>query len=50
MTLLTWSHDCSVGVAAIDDQHGILMDTLNELRHMLMRGSPRKSIASSLIA
>jgi len=44
VALLAWSHDCIVGVKAMDDQHGILMDTMNELRHMLMRGSPRKAI------
>ena len=44
MTLLTWSHECSVGVAAIDDQHGILMDTLNELRVMLVSGRERREI------
>ena len=44
MTLLTWSHECSVGVAAIDDQHGILMDTLNELRVMLVNGKDRREI------
>ena len=33
MTLLTWNHACSVGVKAMDDQHGILMDAMNELRH-----------------
>ena len=39
MTLLTWSHACTVGVLAMDDQHGILMDTLNDLRLALVRGS-----------
>jgi hemerythrin len=28
----------------MDDQHGILMDTLNELRRMLVRGSDRREI------
>lgn len=45
MTLLTWSHECIVGVQAMDDQHGILMDTLNELRLMLLRGTDRRSVA-----
>jgi hemerythrin len=44
VTLLTWRHECSVGVAAIDDQHGILMDTLNELRVMLVNGRDRREI------
>ncbi len=44
MTLLTWSHECIVGVGAIDDQHGILMDTLNDLRAMLLRGADRHDV------
>ncbi len=38
MTLLTWNHACTVGVRAMDDQHGILMDAMNELRLALVRG------------
>jgi len=37
--LVTWSHACTVGVVAMDDQHGILMDTLNELRLAVVRGA-----------
>ena len=48
MTLLTWSHECIVGVQAMDDQHGILMDTLNELRMMLLRDSDRRKICLQL--
>ena len=48
MTLLTWSHACIVGVGAIDDQHGILMDTLNELRVMLLRGTNRRDVILQL--
>ena len=48
MTLLTWSHECLVGVQAVDDQHGILMDTLNELRAMLVHGADRRSICLQL--
>jgi hemerythrin len=44
VTLLTWSHECIVGVEAIDDQHGILMDTLNDLRVMLVHGASRRDI------
>jgi hemerythrin len=44
MPLLTWTHACSVGVMAMDDQHGILMDTLNELRLAVVRGSPRDEV------
>jgi hemerythrin len=48
VTLLTWSHECIVGVQAMDDQHGILMDTLNELRLMLVRGADRRDISLQL--
>ena len=48
MTLLTWSHECIVGVQAMDDQHGILMDTLNELRLMLLRGTARRDVCLQL--
>ena len=48
MTLLTWSHECIVGVEAMDDQHGILMDTLNELRVMLLRGVDRACVSLQL--
>jgi len=44
VTLLTWNHDCTVGVRAMDDQHSILMDTLNELRLALMRGRGREQV------
>jgi hemerythrin len=48
VTLLTWSHECIVGVQAMDDQHGILMDTVNELQGMLLRGSDRRGICMQL--
>ena len=48
MTLLTWSHSCSVGVQAMDDQHGILMDTMNELHSALARGCERKIVDDHL--
>ena len=48
MTLLTWSHECIVGVQAMDDQHGILMDTLNELRITLLHGGDRRAICLQL--
>ncbi len=44
MPLLTWSHTCTVGVMAMDDQHGILMDTLNELRLAVVHGSSRDEV------
>ena len=48
MTLLTWSHACTVGVKAMDDQHGILMDTMNDLRLALVRGSGHQQVNSQL--
>ena len=44
MSLLTWNHACSVDVRAMDDQHGILMDTMNELRLALVRGGGREQV------
>jgi hemerythrin len=48
VTLLTWSHECIVGVQAMDDQHGVLMDTLNELRTMLLRNADRAGLRLQL--
>ncbi|HKN22681.1 MAG TPA: hemerythrin family protein [Terracidiphilus sp.] len=48
MTLLTWNHACSVGVRAMDDQHGILMDAINALRLALVRGAGRERIRELL--
>jgi hemerythrin len=48
VTLLTWSHECIIGVQAMDDQHGALMDTLNDLRRMLLRGEDRHEICQQL--
>lgn len=48
MTLLTWSHACAVGVQAMDDQHGILMDTMNELHKALVRGCTREQLDEHL--
>lgn len=45
MTLVTWNHDCAVGVRAMDDQHSILMDTLNELRLAVVRGRGREHVS-----
>ena len=47
MTLLTTSHS-SVGVSAMDDQHGIVMDTMNELRLALVRGAGREQVSEML--
>ncbi|MGD0829978.1 MAG: bacteriohemerythrin [Terracidiphilus sp.] len=48
MSLLTWSHTTTVGVRAMDDQHGILMDTMNELRLAAVRGSGREQVSEVL--
>lgn len=48
MTLLTWNHACTVGIRAMDDQHGILMDTMNDLRQAVMRGRGREEISELL--
>ena len=48
MTLLTWKHANMVGVRALDDQHGILMDTMNELRQAVVRGAGREQVSEVL--
>lgn len=48
MTLLTWGYACAVGVRAMDDQHGILMDTLNELRMTAVQGRGREQVCEIL--
>ena len=47
MTFLTWNHACSTGVKAMDDQHGVLMDTLNELRLALVHGRGRDQVSEA---
>lgn len=48
VTLLTWNHACLVGVRAMDDQHGIMMDALNDLRLALVQGRGRDEISEGL--
>lgn len=48
MSILTWNHSSTVGVRAMDDQHGILMDTMNELRLAVVRGAPREVVGEVL--
>ncbi|MGO9434505.1 MAG: bacteriohemerythrin [Terracidiphilus sp.] len=43
MTLLNWDEKLSVGVRSIDEQHKVLVDTLNELHNALMKGETRNS-------
>ena len=45
MTLLTWGPACAVGVRAMDNQHGILMDTMNELRLAVVGGRGREEVS-----
>jgi hemerythrin len=44
LTRLIWNHACTVGVKAMDDQAGILVDAVNELRLAVVRGSGRESL------
>ncbi|MGB6192849.1 MAG: hemerythrin family protein [Terracidiphilus sp.] len=44
MNGLAWTHACMVGVKAMDDQHGILVDTLNELRQQIARGNANSEL------
>ena len=48
MSALIWNCASSVGVRAMDDQHGILMDTVNELRLAAVRGSGRELVSEML--
>lgn len=48
MTLITWNHARTVGVKAMDDQHAILMDTLNDIRLALVRGRGRDQVSEAL--
>ena len=48
MILLTCNNACTVGVRAMDDQHGILMDTMNELRLAVVRGLGREQVSEVL--
>lgn len=48
MSGLVWNHASVVGVQAMDDQHGILMDSLNELRVQATRGVNRERLQRQL--
>lgn len=53
MPLITWSDSLSVGVRIIDEQHKVLVDTLNELHAAMMKGKAKEvtgPILGSLIA
>jgi hemerythrin len=48
MASLMWNHSCTVGVQAMDDQHGILLDALNELRMALLKGAESRTVRTML--
>lgn len=48
MTLLAWSHSCTVGVRAMDEQHGILVDAMNELRLAVLHGCGQELLCEHL--
>jgi hemerythrin len=48
VTFLTWNHECAVGVKAMDEQHAVLMDTLNDIRLALVRGLGREQVSEAL--
>lgn len=48
MATLTWNHSLSIGVPAMDDQHGILLDSLNELRMALLKGAECGTVRAML--
>jgi hemerythrin len=48
MASLMWHHSCTVGVQSMDDQHGILLDALNELRLALLQGQESGTVRSML--
>lgn len=48
MALIVWSDKLSVGVKSIDAQHGVLVDTLNELHDAMLKGQA-KSLTEPLL-
>jgi hemerythrin len=48
MPLVTWSDKLSVGVKAIDEQHTILFNTINELHAAMMKGQARTIVGELL--
>ena len=44
MTLLQWNHASSVGVQILDEQHGVLIDTLNALSVGAAGGAPANEV------
>jgi hemerythrin len=48
MSFANWTSKLSVGVKALDDQHTVLFETLNELHAAMMKGQAR-TIAGDLL-
>lgn len=48
MPLVVWSEKLSVGVKAIDDQHTVLFNTINELHAAMLKGQARTIIGELL--
>ena len=48
MALIVWSDKLSVGIRSIDAQHGILVDTVNELHDAMLKGQA-KSLTEPLL-
>ncbi|MGD0939489.1 MAG: bacteriohemerythrin [Terracidiphilus sp.] len=48
MPLVVWSNKLSVGVKAIDEQHTVLFDTINELHAAMMKGHARTIVGELL--
>src|SRR5579863_52964 len=46
--LLTWNRVSSVGVRAMDLQHGVLMDTIHEIRQAVVQGAGRERVTREL--
>ncbi len=44
MTQLKWNHALSVGVRILDQQHGVLLDTLNQLSVGIAGGAPANEV------
>jgi hemerythrin-like metal-binding protein len=40
-TLVAWNHASTVGVEAVDSEHAIMIDAMNELRLALASGAER---------
>ncbi len=48
MAFLTWSDKLSVGVETLDNQHKVLIETLNDLHAAMMKGQAR-SVAGKIL-